>query len=121
MSTYAVFGMTRPYAIDIARKVVNRQINNGRQFVPEPKCNQMVDEQADKVMASSKCVMLSEKFDAPRFAKDFKNLATKIESRDLHIKAYCKTGQTEMKTGKPKMHWVALALLSNHGTEKANA
>ncbi len=106
MSTYAVFGMTRPKAIDMARKAVDRQLLKSNKHLPESKWSDLVAEKVEIIMASSRCVMLSEKFDAPEFAKDFRKLAQKVESRDLHIKAYCKTGMASLKTGRPIMHWV---------------
>lgn len=104
MSTYAVFGMTRPRAIKAARDALSKRRND--KFIPELKWEKMVAEQADEIMQSRRCVMLSEKFDAPQFAGEFKAIARKTESRDLHVKAWCKTGERSEKTGRPKMHWV---------------
>lgn len=108
MSTYAVFGMTRPRAVDMARKSVNSLLDKSGKYVPESKWTEMVDEEADKIMKSNRSVMLSEKFDAPQFAEEYRLLARKIESQNLTIKAYCKTGRNT-KTGKPEMHWVTSA------------
>lgn len=100
MSTYAVFGMTMDCAIKIARKNIDKS-------VPESKWAETVAKEANEIMESRQCVMLSDKFDAPEFARDFKRLAMKSESRDLHIKAYCKTGERSEKTGRSLMHWIA--------------
>jgi len=104
MSTYAVFGMTRPRAVAMARKSVDRLFDG--LHVPESKWTKMVDKEANKIMKSSRSVMLSEKFDAPQFAEEFRSLARRIDSRHLTIKAYCKTGE-KTRTGKSKMHWVS--------------
>ena len=103
MSTYAVWGMTRAAAIELAKKIADRQVSNS----DESKWLKVVTIEASKIMASRKIVMLSEKYDAPNFAYDFKELAGRTESRDLHVKGYCRTGDHSPKTGKPKMHWVA--------------
>jgi hypothetical protein len=101
MSTYAVFGMTRPRAVEMARKSISDNVN-------EMAWNSLVNNKADEIMESRRCVMLSDKFDAPQFAEDYRNLARSIESRDLCIKAQCKTGDFTKK-GRPKMHWVSTA------------
>lgn len=106
MSTYAVFGMTRAAAKDLAKKSVDKDIQKAGKFVPESSWLKMVEAETDSIMKSSKVVMLSNKFDAPQFAQDFKRLAEKIESRSLHIKAYCQSQEKSVKTGKYKMHWV---------------
>jgi len=107
MSTYAVFGMTKPRAIRAARDAMNKK-NPNKMFIPESQWEEMVSEKADEIMKSRRCVMLSEKFDAPQFAKEFNKLAKRIESRDLHIKAWCKAGYRNDKTGKEVMHWVSI-------------
>lgn len=99
MSTYAVFGMTRHHAIDMAKKIANKKC------VPESEWDELVNENANAVMQSRQIVRLSEKFDAPQFALDFRDIAKRSESRDLHIKAYCQADGKTL-TGKPKMHWV---------------
>jgi len=103
VSTYAVFGMTRPRAREIAKNRVDRKFN-----VTESKWNELVDLETDNIMKSRRSVMLSDKFDAPQFAKEYMELARHIESRDLHIKAQCKTGAFTKK-GRPKFHWVSTA------------
>lgn len=92
----------------MARKSVNSLLDTLGEHVPESKWIEMVDEKTDKIMKSSRCVMLSEKFDAPQFAEEYRSLARKIDSRHLMIMAYCKTGQ-KTKKGRPKMHWVVNA------------
>ena len=99
MSTYAVFGMTRYQAIDIARNIINKRC------VPESEWGALVSDEANAVMESRRIVRLSDKFDAPHFATDFKGIAERSESRDLHIKAFCQAAG-ETLTGKLKMHWV---------------
>ena len=105
MSTYAVFGMTRPQARVIAKRAVDKMIRKKKDCTPESDWLKLVDAEEIRIMESSQTVMLSDKFDAPQFVQDYRNLAARIESRDLHIKAWCKTGE-KLKSGRPKMHWV---------------
>ena len=104
MSTYAVFGMTISHAKEMARKAVDRR-NSGK-HVPESKWIEMVAAETEEIMKSTRISVLSNKFDAPFFAKQFKDLVAKNESRDLHIKAWCKSGE-QLKSGRDKMHWVS--------------
>ncbi len=97
MSTYAVFGMTRPRAIDMARKSVAG-------CLVEAEWDTQVGLKVDEIMGSSRCVMLSDKYDAPQFAREYLELAKRIDSRDLHIKSQTKTGDFTKK-GTPKTTW----------------
>lgn len=108
MSTYAVFGMTRPAATEIAKRTINRRIEEIGLFVSESHFWEMVQEESDKIMESGQSVKLSQAFDAPQFAKQYRDMARKLESRDLEIKAYCKSRETSPVTGRPKMHWILI-------------
>ena len=66
MSTYAVFGMTRPRAIEMARKRVDQKFNG-----TEADWSERVALEAERIMKSSNRVMLSDKFDAPQFAREY--------------------------------------------------
>ena len=109
MSTYAVFGMTRHRALEAARKTVEtseKDKETGAWFtVPESEWLARVEAKADKIMAGTRVIQLSEKFDAPQFARAFLDLASKYESRDLKIKAYRTSGERNPKTGRPVMYW----------------
>ena len=106
MSTYAVFGMTRPRANEIAKRAVDKKLEKDGDKVPELKWLELVSKKCDEVMRSDRVVMLSERFDAPQFAREFKALAERLEHRDLIIKAHCPVHGEYTKTGKRKMHWV---------------
>ncbi len=105
MSTYAVFGMTRHRALESARKTI-KPSRNGKPL-PQSEWLALVDKEADKIMAGTRCIQLSEKFDSPAFARDFLEIASRYESRNLHIKAYAKTGEIHPKTGREVRAWVS--------------
>lgn len=110
MSTYAVFGMTRARAIEMARKSVKtwkKDPNDPRLTVglSEAEWEAAVQEQAEKTMAGTQCVQLSEKYDAPSFAFDYLALARKNGARGLHVKSYAKTGEKNPRTGEPIFEW----------------
>ena len=99
MSTYAVFGMTKGCALTMARETI---MLTGS--MSQAEWNTLVDKEVERVMQSELCVQLSDKFDAPQFAKDYISLARKVHSRDLHIKSWSKTGEYT-PTGRAKMAW----------------
>lgn len=97
MSTYAVFGMTRPAANVLARKkLIAKKVKD----ISEREYELLVCDESDKLMAGSRVTVLSDKYDAPQFAKEFVALVKKHEHRDLHIKAYCKVKNEQTPTGK---------------------
>ena len=104
MSTYAVFGMTSHAANVLARK---KLMQGPHAYAPEKEFERMVRDESNELMASTRITVLSDKYDAPQFAKDFLALAKKHEHRDLHIKAYSKVQNEQTPTGKQKMHWLA--------------
>lgn len=110
MSTYAVFGMTRPRAVEMARKKVptSRPDEKDRRVIINLTALEWeiaVQKEADVIFAGSQCVQLSDKYDAPHFAFDYLDLARKNGARGLHVKSYAKTGDKNPKTGKPVFEW----------------
>lgn len=111
MSTYAVFGMTRPRAVELARKKVKTwkpDPNNRRETIDlsEEEWEVEVQKEADAIMAGVRTCQLSEKYDAPHFAFDYLRLAQKTTAcRGLHVKSYGKTGDKHPKTGKWILEW----------------
>lgn len=106
MSTYAVFGMTRHRALERAYKDV--PLMKKGEVLPVSAWLKLVNEKADEIMQASNTVQISEKFDAPHFAREFLELARRSESRDLHIKAYHDSGERNPKTGRPIMRWTRI-------------
>lgn len=114
MSTFAVFGMTRTFALAEARKKVRTAKGEGRDRVdltPE-QWDQACQAYADKVMAGARVTKLTQPFDAPQFAAHYMNLLKKRgECRDLSIKANAAVKlpngreSRNPKTGKIKMAW----------------
>lgn len=105
MSTYAVFGMTKHRAVEMARRTLEPWHKEEKRQMTPAEFEASVQEYATNVMAGTKTLQLSEKFDAPQFAREFLKLAEKSEHRSLHIKSYAKTGETHPKTHKPIMAW----------------
>lgn len=110
MSTYAVFGMTRARAVEMARKRVptsKKDPLNPRSVIglSEREWEEAVQAEADKIMAGQQTTQLSDKFDAPHFAFDYLALARKSGGRGLHVKSYAKTGKRSATTGKPLFAW----------------
>lgn len=101
MSTYAVFGMTASAAREIAKREL---LNKG---LPHHDYDVRLKVKTEKIMQSDQVIMLSEKFDAPQFAKDFLELAKQGEHRHLHIKAYTQLSRDPV-TGRKKMHWISV-------------
>jgi hypothetical protein len=106
MSTFAVFGMSRRYALEAARKSVPQA--KGGEVLPESEWLSQVDDAADEIMSSKRVVQLSEKFDTPHVAKEFLNIAKGAGCRDLRIKAYIVTDKRSLKTGKLKKKWISI-------------
>jgi hypothetical protein len=106
MSTYAVWGMTRHRALEEAYERV--PTHEHMKAIDETIWRERCNEYADRLMESGRCIQLSEKFDAPHYAAEFLAIAKKSESRHLHIKAYCHTGERDPKTKKPIRKWVEL-------------
>jgi hypothetical protein len=119
LSTYAVFGMTRARALEMARKSVKtwkKDPNDSRNTInlSAAEWEAAVQAEADKVMAGTKVVQLSDKYDAPSFAFDYLNLARKHGARGLHVKSYAKTGEKNPKTGKDIMAWELVSEADMH-------
>ncbi len=108
MSTYAVFGMTRHHANELAKKDIRRQLDKSGKFMSMTELRKEIGKRSDEIMESDLVSQLSTLFDAPQFAKEFRSLAAKTESRDLHIKGRRKSEETT-KTGRPKMVWESVA------------
>ena len=77
MSTFAVFGMTRDFALAEARKktpTTRIELVKGARvtvdLTPE-EWEAAVQKRADEAMASTRTVQLCKPFDAPQFARDF--------------------------------------------------
>ena len=119
MSTFAVFGMTRDFALAEARKKVpvTRTATDGKgrkvsvDLSPaewEEACQQYVQ----RLMDGERVCQLCKPFDAPQFAQEYIALLRRSgESRDLTVKARCPQvdghGQPirSKKTGSPMLHW----------------
>ena len=104
MSTYAIFGMTWPKAKEIAEKQVDRSAIKQKLIMTPSKRQEAIELKATEIMESDHTVRLSDLFDAPQFALDYRQLASRLEHRDLHMKAYHKTGEAS-RTGKEKRTW----------------
>ena len=86
MTTFAVFGMTRAAATEIARKKVPTVVENV--VIPQDEWEQRVQETADAIMHGKQVKQLSQAFDAPQFANQFIQIAMRTQnSRSLHIRA----------------------------------
>lgn len=116
MSTFAVFGMTRAFALAEARKKVkaSRKTPQGEQAIPMSEWNSLCEKRADEIMQGNQVCQLSPMFDAPQFCEEFIAVARKtLDCRDMHIK--CKSLITDAKgqpvlnkkTGAPKVGWHA--------------
>jgi hypothetical protein len=88
MSTYAVFGMTRFKAEEIARKKTPSTRNGNP--IPLHEWLASVEVATDMIMQGNQIRRLSELYDAPQFAEQFIALARSSGAcRDLHVKAFC--------------------------------
>lgn len=110
MSAFAVFGMTRPAAVVLARQRIARHaVRSIQDEMLEAQYEQAVADLADKIMQSSETAQLSDKFDAPQFAAEFKRLCERTtDYRDLQVMAYV-TLHGETPTGKKKHEWQPVA------------
>jgi len=117
MSTFAVFGMTRDFALAEARKktpiTYNETIDGVAtriELTPE-EWEAKVQKRADEAMAGTRTVQLCKPFDAPQFARDFIALCrNRGGCRDLTIKARApeKDGHGQIrktKKGAPMLSW----------------
>lgn len=108
MSTFAVFGMTRAMALEIARKQTSTR-HKGNDL-SETEWLALVEQVADEIMAGERVRQLSPMFDAPQYAAEFIDIAKRTERcRDLQVKAkqplkdaqgkpvYTKNGKTPRK------------------------
>lgn len=114
MSTYAVFGMTRSLALELARKQTSTRQKGNK--LSETEWLALCEQVADSIMEGERTKQLSPMFDAPQFAREFVELARKTEkARDLEIKVkvqlkdahgkpvYTKNGKT------PRKGWMTLS------------
>ena len=106
MSTYAVFGMTRHRAREMAKKrtKIVRKVNGVFEQIPESEWLAKVDEETNKIMAGSQVAQLSDRFDSPDIARQFFDIARRADSRDLRIKAQNRTGA--IKKGRLQTEWI---------------
>ena len=117
MSTFAVFGMTRDFALAEARKktpTTRIELVKGVRVTVDltpDEWEAAVQKRADKVMAGARTVQLCKPFDAPQFARDFIALCrNRGGCRDLTIKARApeKDGHGQVrktKKGAPMLSW----------------
>jgi hypothetical protein len=96
--------MTKHHATEIARREIGRLIEKRGKYVREKARNRAVRVRANSIMRSTKVVQLSEKFDAPQFAEQFRDIAAKSESRNLQIKAQSR--YEDKVTKRPKLEWL---------------
>ncbi len=117
MSTFAVFGMTRDFALAEARKktpTTRIELVSGTRVTVDltpDEWEAAVQKRADEVMAGARTVQLCKPFDAPQFARDFIALCrNRGGCRDLAIKARApeKDGHGRIrktKKGAPMLSW----------------
>lgn len=88
MSVFAVWGMTYAHAFGLAQKKT-RTIDNKGNLIPEPDWLKLVHEAAEIIMAGQMIRQLSTKFDAPQFAKEFMEIASRMQRhRNLQIRVW---------------------------------
>ncbi|WP_285259217.1 hypothetical protein [Halopseudomonas bauzanensis] len=119
MSTFAVFGMTRDFAMFEARKKTpthrfekDKAGNPRRVELTQGEWEAAVIARAESIMEGARVVQLCRPFDAPQFAKDFVTLVRRRgECRDLDVRARVpdKSAPPNKRTGKPVMTWKPLA------------
>lgn len=86
MSTFAVFGMTRAAAIEMARKKVPTIQQN--MVIPQEEWEKRVQATAEAIMRGDQIKQLSDAFDAPQFAQQWIDIALRGQAcRGLHIRA----------------------------------
>lgn len=86
MSTFAVFGMTRAAALEMARKRTPNWI--GHQQIPQEEWECRVQSAVDHLMHGTQVKQLSDTYDAPQFAQEFIAITMRTQQcRDLHIRA----------------------------------
>lgn len=107
MSTYAVFGMARHRAVEIARRRIKTFVVSGptRVELSASEWEVLVQAEADKIMESDEVVQLSQMLDAPKFAEEFYDIAKRDGARRLHIKSHGKTGEYNTKNGRAILEW----------------
>lgn len=114
MSTFAVFGMTRDAALDLARRQVKttRRTPQGEVGIPMTEWLALCEKRTDEIMEGTKTKQLSPLFDSPQYADDFIALARRtLKCRDMHIKARVtltnEKGEAliDKKTKAPKIGW----------------
>jgi len=110
MSTFAVFGMAKHRAVELARAAVKPL-----RHVSEREWEARVQAAAVATMDSAREIQLSEKFDALPFAETFAALAKRDGARRVYIRAYCWNGDYDTKTKKKKYEWI------NIGSERERA
>lgn len=104
MSTFAVFGMTRPVAFAEAKKRTkgtrkNLQAPGGVEQIPLDEWLALVEKKTEQIMGGGTVRQLSPLFDAPQYAEQFIELARKtVRCRDMRIRS--KAVLTDAK-GKP--------------------
>lgn len=92
MSTFAVFGMTRPVAFAEAKKRIkgtrkNLQAPGGVEQIPLAEWLAMVERKTEQIMGGGTVRQLSPLFDAPQYAEQFIELARKtLQCRDMKIR-----------------------------------
>lgn len=111
MTVFAVWGMTVSHAHEIAKKKT-RTITEGGAIIPESEWLQRVKETTETIMRGKQIKQLSVKFDAPRFAREFLDIARRNGAhRDLRIRVWCPLTDDAgkpiySKNGKkPRMGW----------------
>jgi hypothetical protein len=86
MSTFAVFGMTRAAALEIARKKTPTVVM-GR-LIPQEEWERRVQDTTETILRGDMVKQLSPAFDAPQFATQFIEMARRTQiHRGLHIRA----------------------------------
>jgi len=91
MSTFAVFGMTRPAAFAEAKKRIkgtrkNLQAPDGVEQIPLAEWLVMVEKKTEQIMGGT-VRQLSPLFYAPQYAEQFIELARKtLQCRDMRIR-----------------------------------
>lgn len=119
MSTFAVFGMTRDFALTEARKRTATHrfekdkdgVHRRVELTPE-EWEAAVQAKAEATMKGARQVQRCRPFDAPQFARDFAELVRRHGNcRDLAIRARVpdKNATRSKRTARPAMVWKSLS------------
>lgn len=100
MSTFAVFGMTAPRALQLARDDEWRKAKKEGEHVDSGELERRAKESAARMLEGVKVVQLSEFFDSPGPAEQFADLARRLHGgARLSIRVREKIKAPELRSG----------------------